>query len=95
MEFGILRTLRTLTSERFLLRAPTRDSAVLDVHYLADGSVTGTLLLLEDSLVEPSAVENLIEFIDQNLFPNVSLDARTLSFTVVRGDVVGQFENDK
>lgn len=95
MEFGILRTLRTLTSERFLLRAPTQDSAVLDVHYLADGSVSGTLLLLDESLVEPAAVEKLIEFIDENLFPSVSLDARTLSFIVVRGNVVGQFENDK
>jgi hypothetical protein len=43
------RTLRTTSSERFLAQREGRDAAALDLHYLANGTVDGTVILLKDA----------------------------------------------
>lgn len=51
MSFKFVRTLRTPSSERFIVElAGGTDGAVLDVHYLVNGNVAGTLIVLDPSL---------------------------------------------
>lgn len=88
-----VRLLRTSSSERFLAQnAAGKDVAALDIHYLADGRVSGTLSLFDDSGVSESQIPSLLEQIDEVLLPDVSFKDRNLSFTVVVGKVVGSFE---
>jgi len=92
----IIRTLRTLTSERFLVQKNERqDSAAIDLHYLDDGHVAGTVFLFEHAGIEDAEVPEFLRCIDEVLLPSVSLEERTLTFTVVRGHVVGDFRPDK
>lgn len=96
MSFAAVRTVRTLTSERFLLQSnAAEEGAVLDVHYLADGNVIGTVVILDDSLLTQETMQALMRFVDESLFPAVSFDEKTLSFTVVHGKMIGHFENEK
>ena len=47
MAMRLIRTFRTMTSERFLVQKKEgQDSAAIDLHYLADGHVAGTVFLL-------------------------------------------------
>lgn len=39
------RTLRTSSSERFLATRDGKDVAAVDLHYLANGTVSGTVVL--------------------------------------------------
>jgi hypothetical protein len=43
------RTLRTASSERFLAQREGRDAAAVDLHYLPDGTVAGTVILLKEA----------------------------------------------
>ncbi len=92
----IIRTLRTLTSERFLLQKNEgQDSAAIDLHYLDDGHVAGTMFLFEHAGIKDAEVPEFLHYIDEVLLPSVNLEERTLTFTVVRGHVVGEFRPDK
>jgi hypothetical protein len=92
----LIRTLRTLTSERFLVqKTDGQDSAAVDLHYLADGHVAGTVFLFEHAGIEDAHIGEFLRHIDEALLPSVSLEDRTLTFTVVRGRVVGDFRPDK
>jgi hypothetical protein len=92
----LIRTLRTMTSERFLVQKKEgQDSAAIDLHYLADGHVAGTVFLFEHAGIEDAEVPDFLRYIDEVLLPSVSLEERTLTFTVVRGRVVGDFRPDK
>lgn len=96
MSYKCVRTLRTPSSERFLIQShAAKDAAVVDVHYPADGSVAGTLIVLDHGLLTEPKIAELLEFIDETLLPMASLDERNLSFTVVKGELFGQFENEK
>lgn len=96
MSFRFVRTLRTHSSERFLIHSENgNDAAGLDVHYLDDGSVVGTLIILDDAVLANSNTEALLKSIDEILLPMASLDDKNLSFTVLKGEVIGQFENEK
>lgn len=91
----IVRTLRTSTSERFLLQKNEgQDSAAVDLHYLDDGHVAGTVFLFEHAGIKDAEVPEFLRYIDEVLLPSVSLEERTLTFTVVRGHVVGEFRPD-
>ena len=46
------RTLRTASSERFLAQREGKDVAAVDLHYLASGTVAGTMILLKDGGME-------------------------------------------
>ena len=93
MELSVVRTLRTVSSERFLLqRKRGEDAGAIDLHYLRDGSVAGTVFLFEDSGLTDDLIPELLRYIDEVLLPDVSWDEFNLSFTVVRGRVVGDFK---
>ena len=87
-----VRLLRTASSERFLVQtAAGQDAAALDIHYLADSRVAGTLCLFDDSGISESQIPDVLQQIDEVLLPDVSFKDRNLSFTVVAGRVVGSF----
>ena len=86
----LTRTFRTMTSERFLVQKKEgQGSAAIDLHYLADGHVAGTVFLFEHAGIEDAEVPGFLRQIDEALLPWVHLENRTLTFTVVRGHVVG------
>ena len=92
----LIRTFRTMTSERFLVQKKEgEDSAAIDLHYLADGHVAGSVFLFDHAGIEDAQVPDFLKHIDEALLPWVSLEDRTLTFTVVRGHVVGDFQPDK
>jgi len=91
MDILIVRLLRTPSSERLLLRRDSNDFASLDLHYLPSGAVHGTLAIFDDSLVREADVPDLLAKIDEMLLPEVSLDKKNLTFTVVIGHVLGAF----
>jgi hypothetical protein len=91
MTFHFTRLLRTPSSERFALRREGSDFAVLELHYLPDGTVQATLIVFEGSWVRESDVPELLCEIDEVLLPEVQLDKRNLAFTVVFGRVLGAF----
>lgn len=92
METHFVRVFRTTTSERFLLQqAEGVDAAALDLHYLANGAVTGTLIIYDDAGIQDDGVPAILKSIDERLLPEVSLEEHNLSFTVVIGRVVGRF----
>lgn len=96
MSFKIVRTLRSPSSERYLIQSETgTDLASLDIHYLVDTRVVGTLIVVDDSVSTESEIEEMLRFVDETLLPMASLDESNLSFAVLKGNVVGQFENEK
>jgi hypothetical protein len=87
-----IRALRTATSERFILQAKQgEDSAVLDLHYLASGNIAGTLIIFEKGSFTEAMLPDLLQYIDEVLLPEVSIEHHKVSFTAVRGHVVGNF----
>jgi hypothetical protein len=92
MNICFTRVLRTSSSERYLLHIDgVKDDAALDLHYLSDNSVAGTLIVLNDKFAKEKKVAEIVEAIDKILLPNVSLEEGNLSFTVVQGTVIGSF----
>lgn len=85
------RLLRTPNSERLALRKDNADFAFLELHYLPNGTVQATLIVLEESWVKESDVPELLAEIDEALLPEVQLNERNLTFTVVFGRVLGAF----
>lgn len=91
MNFNFCRALRTPSSERFVLQQDGRDFGAVDLHYLANGTVAGTVVIFEDAGINDSQISDLLKSIDETLLPDVSLHDENLVFTVVRGRVVGSF----
>jgi hypothetical protein len=88
----LVRVFRTPHSERFLLQmAQGVDGAALDLHYLPDGNVTGTVFLFHDARISDEKVPELLKEIDEDLLPEVSVEHGNLNFTVIRGQVIGTF----
>lgn len=92
MNFSWSRTLRTPSSERFLAQRGGTDVAAVDLHYLTNGTITGTVILLKDSGVQETDLQGLLSSLDDQFLPDVDLDHGTLSYTVVRGEVLGNWE---
>jgi hypothetical protein len=69
----------------------TGDDAALDLHYLADGTVAGTLIILDKQYAAKELIASIVEEIDRTLLPSVSVTEGNLSFTVVKGSVIGTF----
>ncbi len=86
------RSLRTPSSERFLVTKDGRESAAVDLHYLPSGHVSGTVTLLEDAGWTDQMVPELLKSLDEQFLPDVDIAAGSLTFTVVIGRVVGNFE---
>lgn len=89
------RTLRTASSERFLALRNGADAAAVDLHYLANGTVAGTVILLKGSGLDESNIQQLLSSLDDEFLPDVDLDHGNLSYTVVIGEVLGNWEAEK
>ncbi len=74
-----------------MIRRSDSDIAVLEIHYLDNGTVQATLIAF-DGMLEESELSDLLVHIDEVLLPDVSLDDQKLVFTVVTGRVLGAFE---
>ena len=92
MNLSWKRTLRTASSERFLAQREGKDVAAVDLHYLATGTVAETVILLKDGGWYASDVPALLGSLDEDFLPDVDLDHGNLSYTVVLGEVLGNYE---
>jgi hypothetical protein len=96
MKIGFTRVVRTSSSERYLLHIDgVGDDAALELHYLDDGSVAGTLIVLDKQYAGKDTVAEIIEEIDKVLLPSVSVEEGNLHFTVVKGSLIGSFTAEK
>ena len=86
------RTLRTSSSERLLATRDGKDVAAADLHYLANGTVSGTVVLLKDAGWKEEDIPKLLQSLDEDFLPDVDLTSGTLTYTVVLGEVVGNLE---
>jgi hypothetical protein len=59
------------------------------VHYIENGIVDGTLILLDEKLGTEQATGELLQLIDDQLLPMVSFEEDNLTITVVQGKVLG------
>ena len=89
------RTLRTQSSERFLATRDGKEAAAVDLHYLANGTVSGTVILLKDAGWHDADIPVLLQSLDEDFLPDVDLERGTLSYTVVVGEVLGNWEAEK
>lgn len=89
------RTLRTASSERFLGVRDGVEAAAVDLHYLPDGTVAGTVILLDTVDWTEGEVPVLLAHLDEELLPGVDLGSGNLQFTVVRGELLGNWEVDE
>jgi hypothetical protein len=92
MKLDWKRTLRTSSSERFLATRNGRDVAAVDLHHLADGTVAGTVIVLEGSGLGDVDVPALLQQLDEDFLPGVDAREGSLSYTVVLGRVLGNWE---
>lgn len=96
MEIQFVRMVRTDNSERFVLLGDEgAEVGMFDLHFLTSGNVIGSLILLDESLTVGDSVEKLLHRIDEELLPAVSLDEKNLSFTVVKGELIGTFSSNE
>jgi len=86
------RTLRTSSSERFVAFRDGKEVAAVDLHYLANGHVSGTVILLRDAGWNESDVPKLLASLDDDFLPDVDLKQGTLTYTVVVGELMGSYE---
>lgn len=86
------RTLRTASSERLLGLLDGRDAVAADLHFLPDGSATGTVTVLEGAGIASDDVPSLLERIDDDFLPGVDLDDGGVTFTVVFARGAESFE---
>jgi len=84
--------LRTSSSERLLAVRDGRDVAAVDLHYLANGTVSGTVILLKEAGWKESDIPGLLQSLDEDFLPDVDLASGTLTYTVVVGELVGNWE---
>jgi len=93
MQVRFTRAIRTATSERYLIHIDGQgDDAVLELHYLDNGTVAGTLIVLDKQYASKEATALILQEADRLLLPTASLDSGNLVFTVVKGTVIGEFK---
>ena len=90
-DISLVRVARTPSSERYLLRNKDGDVGGLDLHYLANASVQATLLLHRRLNPTEAEIGELLRHLDEALLPEVRVEDHNLTFTVVVGDIVGDF----
>jgi hypothetical protein len=89
------RTLRTQSSERYLCqRDGGADAAAIDLHFLPTGQVVGTVVLLDEAGWTEDQIPHLLKSLDDDFLPGVDLGTGGISFTVVSGRVVANYEAD-
>jgi hypothetical protein len=88
------RTLRTYSSERFVALRDGREVALADLHYLMDGSVSGTIVLDRSAGWTEEQVPDLLAALDEDMLPSVDQAVGNLSYTVIMGETLGSYELD-
>ena len=68
------------------------DAAAVDLHYLASGTVSGTVILLKSAGWTEAEIPKLLKSLDDDFLPDVDLERGTLTYTVVLGELIGVFE---
>jgi hypothetical protein len=86
------RTLRTPSSERFLATREGKDVAAVDLHHLDNGTVAGTVILLKEAGWTEEDIPTLLQSLDEDFLPDVDLAQGNLTYTVVMGEVLGNYE---
>jgi hypothetical protein len=86
------RALRSPSSERFLAQKDGKDAAAVDLHYLQDGTVAGSVIIIEGRGLDESNIPELLHSLDDEFLPGVDLGSGSLTFTVVIGKVLGNYE---
>lgn len=86
------RTLRTPSSERFLAFRDGVEAAAVDLHYLSNGTASGTLILLKSANWKETDVQLLLSSLDEDFLPDVDISQGTLTYTVVTGELLGNYE---
>ena len=89
------RTLRTSSSERFLALHQGQDAAAADLHYLANGTIAGTVIILKNSGIKDEYIPALLSALDDEFLPDVDLSHGNLTYTVVRGEVIGNWDAEE
>ena len=89
------RTLRTSSSERFLALHQGQDAAAADLHYLANGTIAGTVIILKNSGIKDEDIPALLSALDDEFLPHVDLSHGNLTYTVVRGEVIGHWDAEE
>ncbi len=89
------RIYRKKVASPFLAQREGKDVAAVDLHYLANGTVAGTVILLKEAGWKESDVPALLGSLDEDFLPDVDLDHGNLNYTVVIGEVLGNFEAQK
>jgi hypothetical protein len=86
------RVVRTATSERFLASRDAAEVAAVDLHYLPGGTAAGTVILLKSAGLTETDIQSLLSSFDQDFLPDFDLANGTLTYTVVTGEIVGNYE---
>lgn len=86
------RTLRTPSSERFLAFCDGTEIAAVDLHHLPNGTASGTVILLKSASWTEDDIQTLLSSLDEDFLPDVDLAHGTLTYTVVTGEIVGNYE---
>jgi hypothetical protein len=87
------RTLRTPSSERLLAVVDDRDAIAVDLHFLPDGSVAGTVTVVDGGGIGREEIPALLQRIDDDFLPGVDLDEGGVVFTVVWARAAESFES--
>ena len=87
------RTLRTPFSERLLGSKGEQDAVAVDLHFLADGTVAGTVTVVASSGITAAELPALLDQIDDDFLPGVDLDEGGVTFTVVWATGAESFES--
>ncbi|RCS49379.1 hypothetical protein DTL42_12680 [Bremerella cremea] len=95
MKAKFIRIFRTASSERFLLHDDVdQELGMIDLHFLANGTVAGNLFLVAEKVDNEAGIRELLEQIDEQLVPAASFKDANLSFTVTQGELVGTFSSE-
>jgi hypothetical protein len=88
------RTIRTASSERFVAVRDDQEVGSADLHYLADGSVLGTIVLFREAEWSEEQIPDMLASLDEDLLPSVDAAEGNVRFTVVIGDMIGESSRD-
>lgn len=89
------RTIRTAASERFVASRDGHEVAAVDLHYHPSGEAVGTVVLLRSAPGgwEEAQIADLLACLDHDLLPDVDSANGSLTYTVVLGELVGNYES--
>lgn len=73
------RTLRTPSSERFLALSGGKEVAAVDLHYLPQGTIAGTVIVLRESGWQEEQIPALLSSLDDEFLPDVDLSQGNVS----------------